>query len=112
MASNSSGDSGSAQWGRSNGSSGHSMSSSSSIASSNAFLGIRFVPSVGGWVANGSTWGGVVLAGREGDQSSAPTTSTRYRCSPASRMGCMCYGTAFHDTLLSMSLVLSQAPMT
>ena len=57
MASNSSGDSGSALWGRSNGFFGHWMSSSSSIASSNSSIGMRFVPSVNGWAANGSTWG-------------------------------------------------------
>jgi hypothetical protein len=55
--------------------SGRSMSSSSSIASSNASLGMRLVPSVSGWAANGSTWG---LSGREGDQSSALTTSIKH----------------------------------
>ncbi len=67
LASNSSGDLDSALWGRSNGFSGHSMSSSSSIASSNAFLGVRLVPSVSGWAANGSIWAVDILARREGD---------------------------------------------
>ena len=85
-----------ALWGRSNGASGHSMSSSSSIASSNAALGTRLVPSV-----NGSTWGRRRSCGTWGYQSSAPTTSTRCHCSPVPQMGRMCNRTACRDTLPS-----------
>ena len=53
----------------------------------------------------------VVLSGHEGDQSSAPITSTKCHCSPGSQMGRMCHRPACRDTSLSLSLVLSQAPL-
>jgi len=35
----------------------HSMSSSDSIASNSAVLGVRLLPAISGWSANGLTWG-------------------------------------------------------
>ena len=97
LASNSSGNLGFALSGRSNGSSGHSMSSSSSSLSSNADLGMSLDPSVSGWSANALTWVVyVVLSGHEGDQSSALTKSIGCRRSLVPQMGRMCYKTACH----------------
>jgi len=53
-----------------------------------------------------------VLSGREGDQSSSPSTSIECHRSLVLQMGSMYHMTVHRDTLLSLMMVLSQATLT